>query len=169
VETVIRVLRRSDDRSGFGCGDSELDRYFHRFAGQNQFRHHVGVTYVAVEGIRIRGFLTVSPGEIASSKVPARLLKGLPAYPLPALRVARLAVDQRDQGQGVGGMLLRFLFELTVKMRDELGCVGVVVDSKPDAVAFYETYGFQATTPESGTLGDRPAPTVMFLPVASIG
>jgi hypothetical protein len=45
----IRALREGDDRSGFRSGDPDLDRFFLRFAGQNQFRHHVGVTHVAVE------------------------------------------------------------------------------------------------------------------------
>ena len=60
----IRALERSDDRQAFSCGDEALDVYFHRYAGQNQFRHHLGVTYVAVEAERILGFVTVSPGSL---------------------------------------------------------------------------------------------------------
>ncbi len=39
----IRALRTSDDRSAFQSGDEALDRFFHRYAGQNQFRHYLGV------------------------------------------------------------------------------------------------------------------------------
>ena len=56
----IRALRASDDRSPFQSGDEALDRFFHRYAGQNQFRHYIGVTYVAVDGRRILGFTTVA-------------------------------------------------------------------------------------------------------------
>ncbi len=42
AEVRVRALARSDDRSGFACGDIELDRFFQRYAGQNQFRHHIG-------------------------------------------------------------------------------------------------------------------------------
>jgi hypothetical protein len=44
----IRRLEPSDDRRRFTSGNPALDRFFQRFAGQNQFRHHVGVTYIAV-------------------------------------------------------------------------------------------------------------------------
>jgi len=39
----IRALSESDDRSRFRSGDPDLDRFLQRFAGQNQFRHYVGV------------------------------------------------------------------------------------------------------------------------------
>ena len=43
----IRALREDDQRSEFCSGNDSLDRFFREFAGQNQFRHHLGVTYVA--------------------------------------------------------------------------------------------------------------------------
>ena len=33
----IRVLEPRDDRSAFRSGDDDLDRFFRRFASQNQF------------------------------------------------------------------------------------------------------------------------------------
>jgi len=90
----IRALRESDDRSTFHSGDAELDLFFQRYAGQNQFRHHIGATYLAIEATRIAGFLTVAPGEMEAGTIASRLRKGLPRYPLPVLRLARLAVDE---------------------------------------------------------------------------
>ena len=66
----IRALRPSDNRSVFQCGDEALDRFFHRYAGQNQFRHHLGVTYVAVDGDRILGFATVAPRHVDADFLP---------------------------------------------------------------------------------------------------
>jgi hypothetical protein len=34
---TVRLLEASDDRSGFSSGNLDLDRFFQRFAGQNQF------------------------------------------------------------------------------------------------------------------------------------
>ena len=51
----IRALRESDDRSAFQSGDPDLDRFLRKYAGQNQFRHHIGATYVAVERDRVAG------------------------------------------------------------------------------------------------------------------
>ena len=58
----IRRLRPDDDRSRFRSGEHDLDRFFRAYAGQNQFRHHFGVTYVAVDDGDVLGFLTVAPG-----------------------------------------------------------------------------------------------------------
>ena len=98
----IRALREHDDRSVFRSGDSDLDRFFHQFAGQNQFRHHLGVTYVAVEDQRVLGFATVAAAHVEIDGLPIGARKRLPRYPLPVLRLARLGVDQPAQGQGLG-------------------------------------------------------------------
>jgi len=94
----IRALRRSDDRSVFRSGDPDLDRFLQKYAGQNQFRHHLGATYVAVEGDHIAGYATVAPGHIEVEDLPVARRRRLPRYPLPILRLARLAVDESFRG-----------------------------------------------------------------------
>ena len=167
-EIRIRLLEPRDDRSGFRSGNIDLDRFFLRYAGQNQFRHHIGTTYVAVQGDRIAGFVTVSSGEMVAESLPKAARRRLPSYPLPVLRIARLAVDERFQGLGVGRLLLRAMLELALELRDRIGCIGVVVDSKPDAVPFYSTLGFETMELVKGALGDRPEPIDMFLPIQQI-
>lgn len=164
----IRPLRPEDDRQSFTSSDVELDRFFRKFAGQNQFRLHIGTTYVAVQGSAILGYVTVAATSITIDNLPARRQKQLPRYPLPALRVARLAVAESAQSQGVGKRLLRASFQLAHDMAKHVGCVGVVVDARPDAVAFYERYGFERMVAITGHLGDRPSPLPMFLPLDSI-
>ena len=168
LEVRVRRLEPKDDRTEFRSGNIDLDRFFQRYAGQNQFRHHIGTTYVAVHGDHIVGFVTVSSGEMAAEKLAKNLRRRLPAYPMPILRLARLAVDERFQGHGIGKLLLRAILELALQMRDRVGCVGVVVDAKPDAVAFYTTLGFKLVEMVSGALGDRPEPVAMFLRIGEI-
>ncbi|MFQ5661494.1 MAG: GNAT family N-acetyltransferase [Gammaproteobacteria bacterium] len=167
-EIRIRRLAPRDDRSGFRSGNIDLDRFFQRYAGQNQFRHHIGTTYVATQGDSITGFVTVSSGEMVAERLPKALRQRLPAYPLPILRIARLAVDERFQGHGIGRLLLRAMFALALEMRDRIGCTGVVVDAKPDAVSFYSALGFKAIELVGGALGDRPEPVAMLLPIRRI-
>ncbi|MBX3472681.1 MAG: GNAT family N-acetyltransferase [Planctomycetes bacterium] len=164
----VRKLRPDDDRTPFRSGNLDLDRFFHRFAGQNQFRHHVGTTYVAVEEGVVVGFATVSPSAIEVKDLPPKRRKGLPSYPLPVLRLARLAVDERAQGRGVGLLLLKAVFVLARALATDFGCVGVVVDAKPEAVAFYARYGFEEFAILAGELGDRPAPKTLFLELGAI-
>jgi GNAT superfamily N-acetyltransferase len=164
----IRALRASDDRSAFHSGDEGLDRFFHRYAGQNQFRHYLGVTYVAVDDGCVLGFATVAPRHVDIDDLPERARKRLPRYPVPVLGLARLAVDKAAQSMGLGGQLLRFVLKLALKMADELGCAGVAVDAKAGAVDFYAKYGFTSFEPLEGQSEERPRPTTMWLPIQAI-
>lgn len=159
----IRILQKTDDRSSFSSGNIELDRFFQVYAGQNQFRHHIGTSYVVVIDNKIIGFATISSGEITAEALSKKLRKRLPNYPLPILRLSRLAVDKQYQGQSLGKQLLKTIFRLAIEMRQQYGCVGIVVDAKPDAITFYQSLGFIALELISGHLEDRPQPISMFL------
>jgi predicted N-acetyltransferase YhbS len=164
----IRPLHETDDRRGFRSGDPDLDRFFAKYAGQNQFRHHLGATYVAVENDRILGFATVAGGNVEGEALPAAARRGLPRYPVPVLRLARLAVDESAQNRGVGSALLRHVFLLALKMAEDYGCAGIVVDAKSDAVAFYARVGFSPLEVAEGQVESHPRPAPMFLPLRLI-
>jgi GNAT superfamily N-acetyltransferase len=169
VNIEVRRLPPTDDRTRFRSGNLELDRFFANYAGQNQFKHHVGSTYVAAdESGTVFGFATVSASELLAASLTPRERKGLPLYPLPVLRLARLAVDERAQGLGIGRLLLRSVFVLAREMADSVGCTGVVVDAKPQAVSYYRNFGFLALEIDAGELGDRPQPLAMFLKLGTI-
>ena len=102
----IRALRPSDHHSAFHSGDQVLDRFFHHDAGQNQFRHYLGVTYVAVEGV---GFATVAPRHIDIEDLPGPARRRLPRYPVPVLGLARLAINRSAQSSSLGAQMLRFV------------------------------------------------------------
>jgi GNAT superfamily N-acetyltransferase len=102
---------------------------------------------------------------MVAEKLTKNLRRRLLAYPLPILRLVRLAVDEHFQGHGIGRLLLRAMLELALEMRDRIGCIGVVVDAKPDAIAFYSALGFKPIGLVSGALRDRPEPVAMFLPI----
>lgn len=164
----VRLLQDTDDRSAFQSGDRQLDLFFQRYAGQNQFRHHIGTTYVAVEEGRVLGFATLTVGHIDIEDLPPALRRKLPDYPLPILRLARLAVDRDAQRKGIGAHLMRTVFAVAIELRDKLGCVGVVVDAKPGAQAYYSRLGFVELEVIEGTIEERPAPKPMFLPLSAV-
>ncbi len=165
----VRKLTAEHDRSRFRSGNADLDRFFARYAGQNQFRHHIGTTYVAIDeaGV-IAGYATVTVSELSPDTMPATKRKRLPKYPLPVLRLARIAVDERFKGHGLGGLLLRAVFLIAARVAEDVGCFGVVVDAKPEAVAFYEKLGFVSLEMVAGELGDRPQPLPMFLELGQV-
>lgn len=77
------------------------------------------------------------------------------------LRIARLAVAAQAQGLEIGKALLRFALDLARRTADEIRCVGVVVDAKPESQAAYLRYGFESFAALEGAL---PEPTPMFFP-----
>lgn len=164
----IRPLAREDDRAGFSCGQADLDRFFEHYAGQNQFKLHLAVTYVAILDEQIVGFATIAASSLERARLPsARARKRLPAYPLPVLRLARLGVDTRAQGYGIGKALLRHVLALALEQRDRFGCVAIVTDAKPESVPFYEDLGFvRLEGVREGRLHGEPQP--MLLPVDAI-
>ena len=90
-----------------------------------------------------------------------------PLFPLPVLRLARLAVSEANRS-GIGLTLLRSVFYLACEMSERVGCIGVVVDAKPDALDFYMRFGFEKLEVLQGTLADRPEPIPMFIPLSAI-
>jgi GNAT superfamily N-acetyltransferase len=162
----VRLFRPDDDRAGFDSGNLELDRFFRHYAGQTQFRHHIGASYVAVEGGEVLGFVTLAVGHLEIEGLPKARRKRLPGYPLPILRLSRLAVGRSAQGRGVGKLLLRAVCRIAEELAQTVGCIGIVVDAKPDAVSFYQRYGFEPIDVVEGKLASRPSPQPMFLPLA---
>jgi len=162
----VRALREDDDRNAFQSGNESLDTFFRRYAGQNQFRHHIGVSYVAVEGSTILGFATVSPATLDADDLPNG--RRMPPYPMPVIRLARLAVGSEAQGRGVGRALLRFVIELAERQRREVGCVGVLVDAQAESVDLYQPFGFVPVSANEGLVLTTPRSTMLFLPLGSV-
>ena len=74
---------------------------------------------------------------------PERLAKGLARYPIPIMLLARLGVDKRWQGQGVGKGLLRDALQRTLQAADIAGIRAFAVHSKDEqAKRFYERFDF---------------------------
>jgi len=165
----IRVLKKEDNRNNFSCGEIELDYFFKRFAGQNQFKHYIGITYIATNNQNIFGFINVSSGSLSREALPLSLGKRLPSYPLPILRVTRVGVDINYQKIGVGKALIVSMFELAIEQKEKVGCIGVVVDAKTDAVSWYKKLGFIELEAKQGlTKGFPKAPTPMFISIGTI-
>ena len=162
---AVRQLRPEDERSHFRSGNIDLDRFFRKYAGQNQFRHHIGTTYVAVDGEQVLGFATIAPSEIDVERMPASRRKRLPKYPMPVLRLARLAADERARGRGVGRVLLKAVFVLAKQMSHDYGCVGVGRRCKTGryiVLRALRVYGIALGDGASG----RPTGTTAYVPRA---
>jgi GNAT superfamily N-acetyltransferase len=163
----LRRLNARVDVSEFDCGERALNEYLKRFALESQAAHFA-VTHVALQAASVVGFVTLAASQIARSEVGGGGSQK-PRYPLPTLTLARLGVDQRWQHRGVGRMLLRFALREAIRMADEFGCVGIRLAAKPDAIGFYERFGFVALAPaREGVTQLAQATVPMFLPLNQI-
>lgn len=131
-----RRLERHDRRGDFTCGNDELDQWFHRFAWQNQ-RANNAVTYVAPQGGRIAGYYALAAATIRRDWSPASFAAHRPQS-IPCMLLARLAVDRRVQGQGVGTTLLLDALRRTLAASDHFGIAALLIHCKDeDARCFY--------------------------------
>lgn len=166
---LVRTLERSDVRTGFSCGEPSLDVFLERYAWQNQTRHHLGVTYGAVDDRtrRVVGYFTIAAAPVASDATGALPASG--GYSeIPVLRIARLAVDARVQGIGIGSELLHAALRIALKESTRIGCADVVIDARPKATGFYERFGFRPLGVLVGGGAARPRPVPMWLALESI-
>ena len=141
----IERLGAHHQRGTFDCGEPALNEFLFRQAGQ-MARKGFGKTYVALAdaGLTVVGFVTLSAGQTQTSQLPPHLK--LPRYPAPILRIGRLAVDKRQQGQGIGQQLMSFALQLALEFSQHVGLYAVVVDAKhARANALYAALGFTAS------------------------
>ncbi len=62
----------------------------------------------------------------------------------PAIKIARLAIDRRARGNGLGKALVNICIAISIEnIMPNIGCRFIVVDSKLDAVKFYQKRGFK--------------------------
>jgi GNAT superfamily N-acetyltransferase len=138
----VEKLRPDHPIESFDCGREELNRYLHRFAWQNQ-QAGAGQTYVGLAGDAVVGYYTLAVGYVTREEAPERLMKGLARHPVPIMLLARLAVDHRWQGQGVGKGLIKDAMLRTLQAADIAGIRAFAVHAKDEEVRrFYLKFDF---------------------------
>lgn len=137
-------FERSLDRSQFDCGRPEMDQWFREAAGQQE-RSGAARTTLAVdeENAGIAGYFTLVAYRLEPAEAPADMGRKR-RYPIPAVLIARLAVDVGYQGKGVGKIVLFTALERIAETSRALGFEIVVVDAlDEDAACFYLKHGFR--------------------------
>ncbi len=138
----VEKLRRDHVVEDLDCRRPELNQYLTRYAWQNQLAG-AALTYVGLVGEAIVGFHTLAAGQVLFEDAPPRLTKGLARHPVPIMLLARLAVDHRWQGQGVGKALLKDAMQRTLQAADIAGIRAFAVHAKDEeAKRFYEHFDF---------------------------
>jgi GNAT superfamily N-acetyltransferase len=166
VPVLIRRLEEFDQVEAFDCGDDPLNHYLKRHAWANQQKSSIGVTYVAIdEGAprTVLGYFTLATASVPRDAFPMKYVRGLPPYDLPLILLARLAVDRRFSGKGLGHALISEAFKIALRVADDVGCRCIITDAYRERTDWYARYGFIALEGAAET-----GPQRMFLDIRTL-
>jgi GNAT superfamily N-acetyltransferase len=139
------------DFGDFQSGESSLDDWLRRRARGNQ-ASGASRTYVVCEGKLVVAYYALASGVIAVESAPGRFRRNMP-NPIPVVVLARLAVDQKWQGKGIGRALFRDAAQRVAHAADAIGIRDIVVHAiSEEAKNFYVRLGFDPSPSESMTL-----------------
>ncbi len=130
----------------FDCGELALDEWLRRHAHAAQASDSARVYVTTLEdGETVVGYYALAATQVASAEAPARALKGQPrARPVPAILLARLAVEREHQGAGLGRSLLQDVLLRCAEAAEAIGARVLLVHATHGAArAWYMQYGFE--------------------------
>lgn len=183
VDYTIRELQPSDRLKNFSTGDVAFQALKTFLLKQACDFHtaNIAKTYVAVklcassDGILVEradlgvlGYMTLTCSEIDIHN--GYTVEDCPYAnqydSLPAVKIARLAVDHRYRGQRIGDAFVALAIAIASDViAPVIGCRFVVTDAKPEAVRFYGKAGFTLLDTEINRISDTP---VMFVDILSL-
>lgn len=139
----VEKLTKAHDLSAFDCGNESLNIWLKRFALTNR-QNDSAQTFVVLRRGVVVGYYSLTAGSVCPEEAPARIAKGLAKHPIGVILLARLAVDKREQGKGLGQALLKDALLRIMAAADTVGARAVLVHAIDEqARAFYEHYDFE--------------------------
>lgn len=151
TEPLDRTRHRVDS---FTCGHEVLDRWLRARAGQSQRRDAARTFVAAATDGTVAGYYTLIAAQVRHEAATGPVARGMSRYfPIPVALLARLAVDRRYQGMGLGRSLLLDALRRVIRASDELAVRAITVDAIDEhAASFYRRFGFESSPLAQGTL-----------------
>lgn len=129
----------------FDCGPASLNVWLTKHARQAAAAGSAR-TYVVVdsEQSRVVGYHALAAAGVEREAATARVIKGMPRYPVPVVLLARLAVDASVGRRGLGAWLLRDAMTRTLAASETIGVRAMLVHAiDNDAREFYIRHGLE--------------------------
>jgi GNAT superfamily N-acetyltransferase len=126
--------------AGFRCRSEEQTAWLVEMATQ---AHGTGTTRVfvvtEVDQTVVFAYYAWCMASVGITEPPERLRRGAGRYPQPVAMLARLGVDERHEGQGLGAALLLDVISRASSLSDAIGCRGLLVHAESEqARGFHE-------------------------------
>ncbi|MDR2567501.1 MAG: GNAT family N-acetyltransferase [Bifidobacteriaceae bacterium] len=134
-------IAAAHDTSGFRSGVDTLDAWLRRRALANE-RSGASRTFVVADGQTVVAYYSLAAACVAARDVSGRIRRNMPD-PIPAVLLARLAVDSGWQGGGLARSLVRDAVLRALAASTAVGVRCLVVNAlSPKAAEFWEHIGF---------------------------
>lgn len=128
--------------AGFDCGKESLNSWLIRHARQAQAAGSAK-TFVVADQDEVVGYYSLAVGQVSALDAPERIRKGMGAYPIPVILLARLAIAQRYQRRGIANGLLRDAMRRALIVSEQAGVRAMLTHPLDEnAAAFYRRFGF---------------------------
>lgn len=173
TDYIIRPIQESDQTSTFKTGNKSFLplKNFLKNQALDFEKSMVAQTYVAKkiddsenESSRgIMGFITLTCSEVdlRNGYTIDDCHHANNYDSLPAIKIARLAVDARFKGMKLGQALVDLAVAIAVEViSKQVGCRFIITDSKKEAVEFYKKQGFTLLDTEDNKKAENP---IMFI------
>ena len=145
----VRKLAASDTFESFNCGQLALNQFLQRFALVNQ-KANSAQTYVSCHSGSIVGFYSLTVGSVEPATAALHVIKGIPNHPVPVMILARLAVDLKHQGAGLGKALLKDALMRTAQAADIVGIRALLVHAQDESARqWYLNWNFEPSASDS--------------------
>lgn len=129
-------------RDVFDCGNDDLNDWLRTKAGQQERQHNTR-TFLAIADGRIVGYYASTTYQLDVDEAAAALGSGSRRYPMPAILLARLAVDRANSGHNIGRRLVLHFLKEMARLSHSVGFEVVLVHAiDHDAASFYARCGF---------------------------
>ena len=130
---------------GFDCGVVALNDYLVTQALADQ-QGGKSRTFVAIRAGRVVAYFSLAAASIAPEEATERAAKGQGAQAIPAILLARFAVDESEQRRGIGRAMLLDALARCAQAADVIGVRVVLVHAKDDGPrTFYARHDFEAS------------------------
>jgi GNAT superfamily N-acetyltransferase len=130
---------------GFDCGVDSLSAWLPKHARAAAASGSARTYVIAdAEQNRVVGYHALCAASVSRREASPRACQGMPRHPIPAVLLARLAVDRSVQSRGLGAFLLRDAMARTLAAAAELGIRVMLVHALDEpARDFYLHHGFE--------------------------
>lgn len=148
----LRRLGENDIVSRFDCGDEDLNDFIFHDAIL-YYKVRLATSYVLEDknSNDTIGYFSLAHDRISLTDFPSNsaynrfrkqfFAQGKMFKSYPALKICRLATDQKYRGEGLGTMMVNMIIT-SYKSDNKAGCRFITVDAYADALPFYYKLGF---------------------------